>query len=57
MTSYIEKENVVELLKALHCRVIDVPGAYTSEEGTLAIVGNSEREDVLLRYVSAGSLQ
>jgi len=51
---YINKEEVVELLRRLGHRVLDVPGE-SSCYGAIVIIG--EKEEDILRYVNAGTLQ
>ena len=51
---YIDKERVVELLKKLGHRVIEVPGEFSSYGAIVIIHGESES---ILRYVNGGNLQ
>ena len=53
-TEYIEKTSVVELLKKLGHRVIDVPGENSCYDALVVINGD---EETILRYLNGGVLQ
>ena len=50
---YIDKERVVQVLKKLGHRVVDVPGAYSADGSVVVITDDSEE---ILDYVNQGTL-